>query len=234
MTKTRFLLLALFVLGVITLMTIPSQFEVTITERDIQSILDKQIGREIPVPGLVGVAVHKMRADKLEAHLANGQLTFVGAATGSLASGDEFSLSVQAIGVPRYQKGEVFFDAQDARITDISYNRSAFKEKIIGLSGVFGDRTQGKVAKKLETLDKWENGAATRLLTYTLEKHPVYKIKDELKGVFVRAALDRMTVMNDYITFVFSLWSLTVWTLGSILTFVGVALYLVIILRSPF
>lgn len=227
-TKSKLLAVILAALVFVAMTAFPSQYEISLTERDIQGFLDKQIGKEIPVPGKVGYAIRTMRADRLEAHIAEGRFSLSGAATGKLVSGDDFTLSATAIGTPRFQSGEVFFDAQDARITDISYNRSAFKEKIIGLSGVFGDRTQDKIVKKMETLDKWENAAATRFLAYTLENHPIYRLKDDVQGVLLRAALERVTLMNDHVTFVFSVWRLTKTVIAALLMLAAVLLYLLL------
>lgn len=227
-SKSKALAFVLAALVFVGMAAFPSQYEVSLTGRDIQAVLDRQIGRELPVPGKVGYAIRTMRADRLEAHIADGRFVFSGTATGKLVSGDDFTLSATTTGMPRYADGEVFFDAQDARITDISYNRSAFKEKIIGLSGIFGDRTQDKVAKKMETIDKWENAAATRLLAYTLEKHPIYRLKDDVQGVMLRAALERVTIMNDHITFVFSIWRLTKTVIAALLMLAAVLLYLLL------
>src|ERR1043166_248921 len=129
------------------------------------------------------------------------------------ALGRSLSTVVSARGVPRYEpaQGEIFFDPEDVKVEDVALAGGALAER---LSTQLGERSQ--------TI---RNVVATGM-TASLAARPVYRFKDNLKGIVVRAALGDIAMQPDAIVITLSVVKLSA-TIG-----VGLAALLVIVLLA--
>jgi uncharacterized protein DUF1439 len=126
------------------------------------------------------------------------------------ALGRTLSTAVSARGVPRYEpaQGEIFFDPEDVKIEDVALAGGALAER---LSTRLGERSEAI-----------RNVVATGMTAY-LAARPVYRFKDDLKGIVVKAALADVAMQPDAIVITLSVVKLSA-TIG-----VGLAALLVIV-----
>jgi Protein of unknown function (DUF1439) len=123
------------------------------------------------------------------------------------ALGGTLRTAVSARGVPRYDaaEGAIFFEPEDVKVEE---DGGALTER---LSTRLGDRAQ--------TI---RNAVATGMTAYLVAR-PVYRFKDDLKGIVVKAALADIAMQPDAIVVTLSVVKLSA-TIG-----VGLAALLVIV-----
>jgi hypothetical protein len=126
------------------------------------------------------------------------------------ALGRTLSTAVSARGVPRYEpaQGEIFFDPEDVKIEDVAL-----------AGGALAERLSTRLGERSETI---RNVVATGMTAY-LAARPVYRFKDDLKGIVVKAALADVAMQPDAIVITLSVVKLSA-TIG-----VGLAALLVIV-----
>ena len=125
-----------------------------------------------------------------------------------------------ARGVPRYnaESGEVFFDAEDVRLEDFGSG---------GLAKQLGSRISGRLGEEIElNMPRIEAAAASAVAIGTkayLAARPVYRFKDDIKGLVLKAAIKDIAIVGDMLVISVSMIKLTTavagWLFG--LTLVG-------------
>jgi Protein of unknown function (DUF1439) len=112
------------------------------------------------------------------------------------ALGQTLSTAVSARGVPRYEpaQGEIFFDPEDVKIEDAALAGGALAER---LSARLGERAA-----------TFRSTAAAGVTAY-LAARPVYRFKDDLKGIVGKAALGDISMRPDAIVITVSVARLT-------------------------
>ena len=132
---------------------------------------------------------------------------------------------VSARGVPLYdsERGEIFFDAEDVKVTDLSLaGADPAAPHRPGLGGALRERAEAAAAKVI----------AAGLKAYLAER-PVYRFKDDLKGIVLKAAISDVATQSDAIVITVSLVKLTV-TVGLDLALLLALLVLIVaLIRHP-
>ncbi len=125
------------------------------------------------------------------------------------------SATVSARGVPRYeaQNGEMFFDADDVKIDQLT---------VSGRS-VAGDEDAATRRRLIDAAGAGVLRLAEPVIKAYLAARPVYRFKDDFKGIVLKAALVGVTIEQNTMVVTFSVWNLT-------LTVAVYALVLVILL----
>jgi len=120
--------------------------------------------------------------------------------------GRTLSTTVSARGVPRYDtaQGEIFFDPEDVKIE---------------ADGALAERLSARLGERGQTI----NNVVTTGMTAYLAARPVYRFKDDLKGIVIKAALADIAMQPDAIVITLSVVRLSA-TIG-----VGLAVLIVIV-----
>lgn len=183
------------------------------TESELQARLNQQLPRTI----------RDITIERVAVRLAENRLALRIEMQGT-AMRQPVSAVVSARGVPRYdaQSGAMYFDADDVKLDQLT---------IAGRS-IAGDEETTR--RRLTDVA----GAAVQRLAEAATKaylaaRPVYRLKDDFKGIVLKAALVNVTVEQNTLTVTFSLWNLTVTVAIFALLIMGVLLVIYILIRHP-
>jgi hypothetical protein len=166
-----------------------------LSEADIQARLNGQLPR----------TVREATVDHVTLHLANDHLTLRGEVDGTFLH-QPVAATVIATGVPRYdaQRGQMSFDADVVKIDQLT---------VAGRNVIGGpDRdTRGRLSEAVSAAARHSIESAIRLYLAT---EPVYRFKNDFKGVVLKATLVDVAIEQDSLVLTFSLWNLTTTVAG--------------------
>ena len=221
MTKLQFTRIVAIVLGA--LMIAGAVLSAFGPERIVmgEAQLQERINRELPRQ-FRGVTVERATVG-----LADGQIS-LRVETRATALGKAFTATAVARGVPRYdaERGEVFFDAENVKLEDFGGG---------GLAERLGSRIGGRLGEEIEqSLPRVEAAAASVVATGIkayLAARPVYRFKDDIKGLVFKATIKDITIVEDTLVIGVSLIKLTM-TVAAWLFGLALAVLVAISLRS--
>jgi hypothetical protein len=132
---------------------------------------------------------------------------------------------VSAHGIPRYaaRNAAMYFDADDVKIDQLTIS----SKSVIGA----GDTaTRGRLTEA--------TGAAVQRVAETAIKGylaalPVYRFKQDFKGIVLKAALVDVTIEHNALVATFSLWNLTVSTATFAFVVMVMLLFAYVLIRHP-
>src|SRR5262244_3132200 len=206
MTKLRFTRIAVLALGALTI--VGAALSAFGPERIVLSEprLQERINRELP-RSFRGVTVERATVS-----LADGRISFR-VETRATVLGKVLTATAFARGMPRYdaERGEVFFDAENVKLEDFGGG---------GLAERLGSRVDAAAASVL----------ATGIKAY-LAARPVYRFKDDIKGLVFKATIKDITIVQDTLVIGVSLIKLTM-TVAAWLFGLALAVLVAIWLRS--
>ena len=131
---------------------------------------------------------------------------------------------VSAIGVPRYdtQSEALYFDLDEARIERLTIAGKT----VVDEDATTRSRLNEAIGPSLQRAV--ESGARTYLAAI-----PVYRLKNDLKGFALKAALSDVAIEQNALVVTFSLWNLTVTVLIFALPLLIVAALIYLLIRDP-
>jgi hypothetical protein len=186
---------------------------IALTEADLQERVNRALPRQFK----------NVTVERGSVGVADGRIT-VRVETRATALGKTIIAAAVARGVPQYnaERGEIFFDADEVRIEDAGAG---------GLVKQLGVRIGGKLGEKLEqNMPLVENAAAGLVagsIKAWLAARPVYRFKDDLKGVVFKATLKDLNIDGDKLVISVSLIRLSAavaaWLAGLALVVLGAA-----------
>jgi hypothetical protein len=178
--------------------------------------LEERINRALPRQ------FHNVTVDRATVSVVDGRITVRADASVS-ALGKTIAAAVVARGVPQYnaERGEVFFEADDAKVED---SGSGSLVKQLGI----------RVGESLQRNKPRVEGAAESLIASGIKAwlaaRPVYRFKDDIKGLVFKAVLKDVAVEGDKLVIVASLIRLSAavaaWLCGLALVVFGAAFFL--------
>jgi Protein of unknown function (DUF1439) len=184
--------------------------KLTFTAAELQSRLNQQLPR----------TVREVTIERVDVALAENRLALRIAMQARVLQ-QPVSATVSARGVPRYatQETAMYFDADEIKIEQLAIaGRTVVGEE--------GRRLGSAVRAALQ-------GVAESGIKAYLATRPVYRFKDDFKGVVLKAALVDVAIEQNTLMVTFSLWNLTL-TAGMfalILIILGLVIYWLI--RHP-
>jgi hypothetical protein len=140
------------------------------------------------------------------------------------ALGKMLTATAFARGVPRYdaERGEIFFDAEDVRLEDFGSG---------GLTKQLGARIGGRLGEAIEQNVTGIEAAAASVIAIGakayLAARPVYRFKDDMKGLVLKAAIKDIAIVGDALVISVSLIKLTTAVAGWLLGLALVALFVI-------
>jgi uncharacterized protein DUF1439 len=182
----------------------------TFTAEELQSRLNQQLPR----------TVRDVTIERVDVALADNRLALRIAMQARVLQ-QPVSATVSARGVPRYaaQETAMYFDADDIKIEQVAIaGRTVVGEE--------GGRATNTVRSALQ-------GVAESGIKAYLAARPVYRFKDDIKGVVLKAALVDVAIEQNTLMVTFSLWNLTM--TAAIFALILIILVLVIywLIRHP-
>jgi hypothetical protein len=192
MTRRRLAWIVLGSLGVLAAVgALWSMFgpdRVTLTAGQIQERVNRSLPREFK-----GVTVEQATVT-----VADGRVALRVEARAA-AVGQSARATVSARGVPRLavERGEIFFDADEVKVTDFA---------------VTGGNVAGRIERLGALRERLETAAGSAIaagLKVYLAERPVYRFKDDFKGIVLKAAISDIVTQGDAIVITLSLVKLT-------------------------
>jgi hypothetical protein len=159
---------------------------ITFTAAELQSRLNQQLPR----------TVRDVTIERVNVALADNRLALRIAMQARVLQ-QPLSASVSARGVPRYAADDaaMYFDADEIKIEQLAITGRT-------VVGEEGGRLSNAVRSTLQ-------GVAESGIKAYLSARPVYRFKDDFKGVVLKAALVDVAIEQNTLTVTFSLWNLT-------------------------
>src|SRR5215510_6713005 len=182
----------------------------TFTAAELQSRLNQQLPR----------TVRDVTIERVDVALADDRLALRIAMQARVLQ-QPVSASVSARGVPRYAAGEaaMYFDADEIRIEQLAIaGRTALGEE----GGRFGNTVRSAL-----------QGVAESGIKAYLATRPVYRFKDDFKGVVLKAALVDVAIEQNTLVVTFSLWNLTMTAATFALILIILVLVIYWLIRHP-
>ena len=141
------------------------------------------------------------------------------------ALGQRLGTTVSARGIPRYkpEEGEIFFDAEDVEIEDTALAGSPLAQR---LSDRLNERLSERGAPTIRE-------AVTTGMTAYLAARPVYRFKDDLKGIIGKAALGDIAMQPDAIVIKLSVARLTTTVAIGLTALLVIVVLIVQLVRHP-
>jgi Protein of unknown function (DUF1439) len=182
----------------------------TFTAAELQSRLNQQLPR----------TVRDVTIERVDVALADNRLALRIAMQARVLQ-QPVSATVSARGVPRYaaQDAAMYFDADNIKIEQLAISGRT-------VVGEEGGRLSTAVRSALQ-------GVAESGIKAYLAARPVYRFKDDIKGVVLKAALVDVAIEQNTLMVTFSLWNLTM--TAAIFALILIILVLVIywLIRHP-
>jgi hypothetical protein len=182
----------------------------TFTAADLQSRLNQQLPR----------TVREVTIERVDVALADNRLA-LRIAMQARALQQPVSATVSARGVPRYEAHDaaMYFDADDIKIEQLAIaGRTVVGEE--------GGRLGNTVRSSLQRVA--ESGIKAYLAT-----RPVYRFKDDFKGLVLKAALVDVAIEQNTLKVTFSLWNLTLAVVMFALILIILLLVIYWLVRHP-
>jgi hypothetical protein len=182
----------------------------TFTAADLQSRLNQQLPR----------TVREVTIERVDVALADNRLALRIAMQARVLQ-QPVSATVSARGVPRYEAHEaaMYFDADEIKIEQLAIaGRTVVGEE--------GGRLSSTVRSTLQRVA--ESGIKAYLAT-----RPVYRFKDDFKGLVLKAALVDVVIEQNTLAVTFSLWSLTLTAAMFALILIILVLVIYWLVRHP-
>src|SRR5215831_2811765 len=182
----------------------------TFTAAELQSRLNQQLPRTI----------RDVTIERVDVALADNRLTLRSAMQSRVLQ-QPISATVSARGVPRYaaQEAAMYFDADEIRIEQLA----------IGGRTVVGEEG-GRLANAIRSTLQ---GVAEGGMKAYLAARPVYRFKDDFKGVVLKAALVDVAIEQNTLAVTFSLWNLTMAAAMFALILIMLVLVIYWLIRHP-
>jgi hypothetical protein len=221
-TKRRLAWIALGALGVLVVAGVAwdafGPTAIVLTAPQIQERINRALPREFKDVTVKRAAVT----------IADGKIALQVEAQAS-ALGQTLGTAVSARGIPRYQpeQGEIFFDAEDVKIDNVALAGGPLTQR---LSERLGERLSERLGEP--AAPKVRDAVAVGITAY-LAARPVYRFKDDLRGIVGRAALGNIVMQSDAIVIQLSVARLTTTVAVGLAALLVIVVLIVQLIRHP-
>jgi Protein of unknown function (DUF1439) len=216
MSKRKLVWMVVALVGVLStaglVLTMFGTSKLVFTESEIQARLNHQLPR----------MVRQLTIERVTVRLAENRLGLRVEIQGT-AMRQPVSAVVSARGVPRYeaQNGAMYFDADDVKIDQLT---------IAGRNVAGEDSAHGRLTEAARSAVQRLAEAAIKAYLAT---RPVYRFKDDFKGIVLKASLVDVTIEQNALVVTFSLWNLTMTVASFALVLIGALLVIYLLIRFP-
>ena len=228
MTKRKLAWTLLSVLGLVGILgALSSAFgtsRITLGQADVQARIDKVLpktAKDITVERVTVTLVDDAMMLKVDAE--------------GRKLGQPFTVVVSVRGRPRYDsdRGAVFFEPDIVTIERLTVRGGSVADKVEGVAGRVKGRLGEIVKDKASEIDASTARIAEQGAKYYLATFPIYRLKDDAKGLVVRAVLRAVAIENSTLVVTVSLWALTLFAAAWGLLLLALAILSVQLIRHP-
>jgi hypothetical protein len=226
---------ALFLLAIVGFRGVYGTHRVTFTEAQVQEIVNKQLDKDFPVKGAAHLLVKTINVRSATIHIQDNRIIALVDVEGTLRTNKTFTLTAYAIGVPTYSFGELFFKPDKIEVQKFAYEGSRPTELFSRFAKRYlsDDKKRQLVEDTAPAVEGWMTTVAQNAAMRTLEERPVYRLKDGVKGLLIKASLESVIIDQDRIAVTFSIWQLTLSVLFGVLCLICGMIMIVILLAYP-
>ena len=193
------LVVALLLAGGVALMLWSGETTLSLTQEEIQSGVDAGLGKDFPVKGPAQAIVKSLRADSAKALIHDGRIDFLIDATGVLRNDKTFSVSVFAAGAPRYEDAAFYFEPEKIEVKNLAFAGATPGELIARFAERHGlrDPAEQFLEGEAKRLQQLVAPIAAGLAKEILAHRPIYRLRDDMKGMLIKSSLQTVRVAGD-------------------------------------
>lgn len=171
---------------------VPQTLRVRISEQEASAKMQEAIDKK---------AHEGLSIDNAVLTFNNNAVQFSGHVSGERV-GQKFSADISVDGVPRYdeKRQAIFFTPTKFTLKNFTFRGEAPAEKARRIGGtIFKNTTIGTVLENsAEDIERWVIRTAEKRVYTILEKRPVYRIKDDVKGMLLKASLTTIAIEENH------------------------------------
>lgn len=225
----------LFTLGILGMWGVYGTHTKMFSEAQVQEQVNKLRDKSFEITGIKHLLVKRVTLTGATVHIEDGHVTSTIDVTGALPAGKTFTMSVRAVGAPRYSGGAFFFSPENVEVKQFAYEGGKPVEYLKRFTDRYiADEKHARLVTDLAPkAEEWMTAVAQNVAIHALEKHPVYRLKDDLRGVLIKASLESVVVADDHIVVTFSLWKLTISVFLGMLALIAAAGMMLMLWANP-
>jgi hypothetical protein len=191
---------------------------IILTDLQLQERVNRQLPREVK-----GVTIEKASVTIAESQVA------LRVEVRANALDRTFAAAASARGIPRYdaQRGELFFDADDVKLEDFTIGNAASP------IDQAGGRLRDLVGENLTRVKAAASNTIAAGVKAYLASRPVYRFKDDLKGLVLRAAITDVAIEGNAVAIGVSVLNLSVLLAVCLSALLAVVVVVVHLIRHP-
>jgi hypothetical protein len=191
---------------------------IVLTDAQLQERINRRLPREVK-----GVTI-----ERATVKIADGRVA-LNIEIQASALGQTFAAAASARGIPHYdaERGELFFDADDMKLENFTVSNPA------GRVDQLGERLSGPVGEKLTRMKAAAGNTIAAGVKAYLAARPVYRFKDDLKGMALKAAITDVAIEGNAIAIGVSLINLSVMVAVCLLVLLVIVVVVVQLIRHP-
>jgi len=196
---------------------------VVLSEAELQARANRQLPRE----------VHGVTIERVTVTLGQNQVALRIAIHGN-ALGQPYAAVAFARGVPRYdtEASALFFDAEAVKVESLVVRSTTLIGRDDNPSSRAGALSQA-IRDRFPRLEATAQSAIEKGAQAFLAARPVYRVKDDVKGIVIKAALAGVAIEQDALVIDFSVWRLTVTVIAWLLVLLLVVAAVIQLVRHP-
>lgn len=199
---------------------------VRISEADLKQRLDAQLPKELKGVKLTKATIGIHERDLSIALSLEGKFV-----------GQPYALEATGVGVPNYmrEKQAFYFRPSKLAVTKLELSGESATDK----AGKFTDRyvTDPKLKERIKGtlpgMQRWVEDNIEPQALALFGAMPLYRPKNDMKGIIIKATLESLTVENGTIVLSFSLMQLTKTVLLCLFALLVALGFMVVLLRNP-
>ncbi|QGM98458.1 DUF1439 domain-containing protein [Methylocystis parvus] len=223
----------LLALGGAGLWTISATHDVSLSESELQSRIDSQLPKDVALKGAAQTLLQSVSVKSANVQLRDGKAALAFDVEGWLRNGKSVEIEASALGVPKYAEGALYFAPEKIDVGRLAYQGENASELVGRLAGKLGnDKLRAALEAKAQKADDWAATAVDAALRRYLEERPVYRLKDDMKGAAMKAALEKIAIEDGRLNVTFSLWRLSASVIGGLASFILGVILCILIVRA--
>jgi len=149
--------------------------------------------------------------------------------------GQPFTVVASARGRPRYDpdRGALFFEPDVVMIEDLTIRGRSVGDRVESGAGLLKGRLGEMVKDKASAVDAAAARIAEEGIKLYLSTFPIYRLKDDAKGLVVRTVLRAVAIEHNTLVVTFSVWGVTLIAAACGLLLLALAALAVLLIRNP-
>ncbi len=186
------------------------KLELRFDEAQIQKLINTELAKRTDDNGFITVKGRKIKVNEVAISVGDKEMGVAFNMEGKELT-QKIRLSAAGTGVPEFRDGAFYIKASNIEIREFVIGEGKIGEKIKGFANkhIDGPRKREAVIEAAPKIAAWVKEYAEVGVMRTLEKMPVYTVKNDAPGIILKASLDSLKVENGHLVAVLSVRQLT-------------------------